>query len=185
MITINLLVHPIPEITLSTLDYVYCSSDTPEAIIFQNVFDEITWFSDENLTQIISNENEFIPLNIIGVTNYFVLATDEGCQSPSQIIVVEFKNCGLVIPTAITPDGDEKNDRWQLDDIDLLYPNNVVSIFNRWGNKIFESQKGLYNQMPWDGSFNNEVLPTASYYFIIEYNDGNTRASNGIVSIVK
>jgi gliding motility-associated-like protein len=185
MITINLLVHPIPEITLSTLDYVYCSSDTPEAIIFQNVFDEITWFSDENLTQIISNENEFIPLNIIGVTNYFVLATDEGCQSPSQIIVVEFKNCGLVIPTAITPDGDEKNDRWQLDDIDLLYPNNVVSIFNRWGNKIFESQKGLYNQMPWDGSFNNEVLPTASYYFIIEYNDGNTTASNGIVSIVK
>jgi gliding motility-associated-like protein len=185
MITINLLVHPIPEITLSTLDYVYCSSDTPEAIIFQNVFDEITWFSDENLTQIISNENEFIPLNIFGVTNYFVLATDEGCQSPSQIIVVEFKNCGLVIPTAITPDGDEKNDRWQLDDIDLLYPNNVVSIFNRWGNKIFESQKGLYNQMPWDGSFNNEVLPTASYYFIIEYNDGNTTASNGIVSIVK
>ena len=83
------------------------------------------------------------------------------------------------------PDGDEKNDRWQLDDIDLLYPNNVVSIFNRWGNKIFESQKGLYNQMPWDGSFNNEVLPTASYYFIIEYNDGNTTASNGIVSIVK
>lgn len=185
MITINLLIHPLPEITLSPLDYVYCSSDTPEAIIFQNVFDEITWFSDENLTQIISNENEFIPLNIIGVTNYFVLATDEGCQSPSQIIVVEFKNCGLVIPTAITPDGDEKNDRWQLDDIDLLYPNNVVSIFNRWGNKIFESQKGLYNQMPWDGSFNNEVLPTASYYFIIEYNDGNTTASNGIVSIVK
>lgn len=39
--------------------------------------------------------------------------------------------------------------------------------------------------MPWDGTFNGEPLPVASYYFIIEYNDNTTPKSNGIVSIIK
>ena len=46
---------------------------------------------------------------------------------------------------------------------------NVVFVYNRWGNKVFESIQGNYNQMPWDGTFNNEPLPVASYYYIIEY----------------
>jgi gliding motility-associated-like protein len=39
--------------------------------------------------------------------------------------------------------------------------------------------------MPWDGTFNGESLPVASYYFIIEYNDNSTPNSNGIITIVK
>ncbi|MDG1735136.1 MAG: gliding motility-associated C-terminal domain-containing protein, partial [Crocinitomicaceae bacterium] len=68
---------------------------------------------------------------------------------------------------------------------DAIYPNHVVSVYNRLGNKIYESIQGGYNQMPWDGTFNGESLPVASYYFIIEYNDNSTPNSNGIITIVK
>ena len=77
------------------------------------------------------------------------------------------------------------NDTWKLENIDAIYPNNIVSVYNRLGNKVFEAQKGSYNQMPWDGTFNGQELPVASYYYIIEYNDNTTENSNGIVTIVK
>jgi hypothetical protein len=39
--------------------------------------------------------------------------------------------------------------------------------------------------MPWDGDINGSPLPPASYYYIIEYNDGITKPSSGTVSIIK
>jgi gliding motility-associated-like protein len=39
--------------------------------------------------------------------------------------------------------------------------------------------------MPWDGTFNGQELPVASYYYIIEYNDNTTENSNGIVTLIK
>ena len=45
----------------------------------------------------------------------------------------------------------------------LVYPSNIVQVFNRWGNKIYESNDGTYNQNPWDGRYNGEVLPVGSY----------------------
>jgi len=58
-------------------------------------------------------------------------------------------------------------------------------VYNRWGNKVYESDKGAYNQRPWNGTFNQETLPVASYYFIIEFNNNSSQNKTGIVSIVK
>ncbi|MBI2966297.1 MAG: gliding motility-associated C-terminal domain-containing protein, partial [Bacteroidetes bacterium] len=41
----------------------------------------------------------------------------------------------IVIPTAISPDGNGFNDVWKIDDIDM-YPNCDIEIYNRWGEKI-------------------------------------------------
>ena len=77
------------------------------------------------------------------------------------------------------------NDTWELGSIDEIYPNNVVSIYNRWGNKLFESIQGAYNTNPWNGTYKDKALPVGSYYYIIEFNDNYTQNSNGIVSILK
>jgi gliding motility-associated-like protein len=87
--------------------------------------------------------------------------------------------------TAFTPDGDQTNDTWILDNIDQIYPKNVVSIYNRWGNLLYRSEVGGYETKPWDGKFNDQGLPVGSYYFIIEYNDDFTSSKSGIVSIIK
>ena len=74
---------------------------------------------------------------------------------------------------------------WNIENIDAIYPKNRVFVYNRWGNLIYESIEGGYNQMQWNGSYNGESLPVGTYYFIIEYNDNFTKSSNGIVTIIK
>jgi gliding motility-associated-like protein len=126
-----------------------------------------------------------MPENAIGITNYFVTASENNCEGPFAQIEIEIEECGIVIPTAFTPDGDNTNDLWEIENIDVVYPKNKVFVYNRWGNLIYESIEGIYNQMKWDGSYNGEKLPVGTYYFIIEYNDNFTASSNGIVSIIK
>ena len=114
--------------------------------------------------------------------------SDENSCSSTALDLFEapsIKDCGIIIPTAFTPDGDNVNDFWSLENIDEIYPNNKVFIYNRWGNIIFESQAGSYEQYPWSGTFNGEKLPVGSFYYIIDYNDGYTDTSNGTVSILK
>jgi gliding motility-associated-like protein len=100
-------------------------------------------------------------------------------------VVVEVENCGVIIPTAFTPDNDQTNDNWILDNIDQIYPENVVNIYNRWGNLIYQSKAGQYETNSWDGKYDSKDLPVGSYYFIIEFNDNFTESKTGIVSILK
>jgi gliding motility-associated-like protein len=103
----------------------------------------------------------------------------------SQTIIVN-SNCEIVIPTAFTPNADLSNDTWEIVDLDLIHPNNIVFVYNRWGNLLFESEKGDYLSRPWDGKVNGEQLPVASYYYVI-YTEGDKSGEilNGIVSIIK
>jgi gliding motility-associated-like protein len=86
----------------------------------------------------------------------------------------------IYIPNSFTPNGDGKNDTWMIKNIGLR-PNCVVIIFNKWGNKLFES-KG-YNE-PWDGTMNGSPLPADTYYFIIDLGTGKPPI-NGPVTIVR
>ncbi len=67
------------------------------------------------------------------------------------------------IPNAFSPNGDGINDSWVIDDLNE-YPDCRVSIFNRWGQQLFQSTG--YSK-PWDGTMNGKVLPLATYYYII------------------
>jgi gliding motility-associated-like protein len=62
-------------------------------------------------------------------------------------------------------------------------------VYNRWGNKVFEhnsSDGNPYMNNMWDGTFNGQLLPVASYYYIIETNDSNsTKKYEGTVTILQ
>ena len=105
--------------------------------------------------------------------------------SVSQVITIDAK-CDIVIPSAFTPNGDSENDEWEIIDLDLVYPNNIVYVYNRWGNLIYTSNKGDYASKKWDGTYNEEVLPVASYYYII-FTEGDNSGDKiqGTVSIIK
>ena len=76
-----------------------------------------------------------------------------------------------LIPNAISPNGDGKNDVWKLPFIDILYQTAKVEIYNRWGQLIYQSE-GYTN--PWDGTHNGELLPPGTYFYIIDLNDGSS-----------
>jgi len=64
-----------------------------------------------------------------------------------------------------------------------FFSKNLVSIYNRLGNLIYQSKTGQYETTPWDGKYNDENMPVGSYYFVIEFNDNFTGNKTGIVTL--
>ena len=91
----------------------------------------------------------------------------------------------LIIPTAFTPDGDGVNDFWELPNIDLIYPENAVVVFNRWGSVVYESEKGKYALNPWKGDYKGKPLPVGTYYFIIKVDEDEEHDLKGSVTVVR
>jgi len=81
----------------------------------------------------------------------------------------------VVIYNGVTPDGDGKNDYFIIDNIGY-FPNNQVSIYNRWGRKVYEtrgydSQGNVFRGYAEGVSVvgKGEKLPTGTYYYVVEY----------------
>ncbi len=164
---------------------IHCLEDPiPEIIAESSLGGALTWSSDNLFSNVLVNGPILLPHSIKGETNYYVRESLNGCVGNSNEVKVTFKFCEIEIPTAFTPDGDNVNDDWTIKNIDDVIPNNVVSIYNRWGEKIYESTKGNYEAHKWDGKFNGKCLPVDSYYYIIEYNDSNKVPLKGIVTII-
>ncbi len=111
-------------------------------------------------------------------TYQLVVANTEGCNAAAQITVNVLKY--PVIPNAFTPNGDGVNDTWDIKYLDT-YPNNTVDIFNRYGEKVYSS---VGYQSPWDGTYRGSVLPSGTYYYIINPKNGR-KVISGSVTIVR
>jgi gliding motility-associated-like protein len=113
--------------------------------------------------------------------DYVVSVTDDNqCVKEQDIYVSGSLEECLEIPSAFTPNGDGVNDTWFIKGIDL-YPEANVEIFNRWGEKLF-STKGYAND--WDGTYNGNPLPHASYVYILTFSD-RIAPKTGTVTIIR
>ncbi len=83
--------------------------------------------------------------------------------------------CGLKIPKAFSPNGDGINDFFVIEGVGA-YLNASFVVFNRWGNKVYESINGYPND--WDGTtFSNgeagdRDLPVGTYFYILDLGEG-------------
>lgn len=98
-----------------------------------------------------------------------------------RIYIAPCEDFEPVFPTVITPNGDGKNDLFIVHNLEKVYPNCYMTIFNRWGNTVYESNG--YAE-PWDGTFNGERLPMGAYFFKLELNDTENTVYNGSISII-
>ncbi|RZK42965.1 MAG: T9SS type B sorting domain-containing protein [Pedobacter sp.] len=73
----------------------------------------------------------------------------------------------IEIPNTFTPNGDGRNDTWNVEALSA-FPNHEVKIVNRNGQLVFRN-KGNYH--PWDGKFNNKETAAGTYYYTIYLND--------------
>jgi gliding motility-associated-like protein len=144
-----------------------------------------TWYSDAALQNQIATGTVLSPTTDFGENVYYVTETQNTCEGPATTALVLIESCTIDIPTAFTPDNNGVDDDWDLENIDAYFPNNQVRVYNRWGALIYESDKGSYEARPWNGTYNDEPLPVASYYFIVEFNDNETNPETGTVSIIK
>ncbi|MGM0529629.1 MAG: gliding motility-associated C-terminal domain-containing protein, partial [Bacteroidota bacterium] len=118
----------------------------------------------------------------VAAGEYWIEVTDaNGCSIRDTIVVTSEQEVCISIPNAISPNGDNINDFWNIELIEL-YPEAEVRIFNRWGELVWASEKG-YPQ-PWDGTSNGRRLPVDSYHYIINLHDG-TKPVIGDVTIIR
>ncbi len=164
-------------------DVTYCSTWVLAPLTATGTNGLFSWFSDPQLATLVGTGANVMPNATIGTTTYYVYEQINGCMSPLSSYDITVEICDIILPTAFTPDGDNTNDNWVILNLDVVYPDNTVTLFNRWGAKLYESKKGDYANSAWDGTFEGKMMPVGTYYYII---DSGTDAENlkGIVSIV-
>ncbi|CAG5085787.1 Ig-like domain-containing protein [Parvicella tangerina] len=94
------------------------------------------------------------------------------CDTATVTITIE-SSVDFKVPGGFSPNGDNINDIFVITGLDL-YPDNKLSIFNRWGNLVYEAAP--YNN-DWDGTPSVGVLmgdkvTTGTYFYILELGDG-------------
>ncbi|MEO7315246.1 MAG: PKD domain-containing protein [Ginsengibacter sp.] len=110
---------------------------------------------------------------------YTLKATSaDGCTAMDQLRVTVLKN--VKVPNAFTPNGDNINDTWQIKYLES-YPGCEVNVFNRYGQLVYHSTG--YSS-PWNGTYNGQPLPAATYYYIINPKNGRAPV-NGSVTIIR
>lgn len=89
--------------------------------------------------------------------------------------------CTPQYSNTLTPNGDGANDFFFIDNVEA-FPNNEITIYNRWGSVVFQT-KGYRNN--WDGTFRGKELPVGNYYYIIKMNDVENTINTGYVTIIR
>lgn len=103
---------------------------------------------------------------IYNVTQWVISSTGCSDSVTVQITINTVTNeISQLIPNAISPNGDGKNDVWKLDFIKFLHQDAEIIVVNRWGQTIFQS---IGYNTPWDGTINGEPVPEGTYYYIIK-----------------
>lgn len=110
-------------------------------------------------------------------TTYTVVASDSNGCSDSDDVLVEIVR-PLFIPNAFTPNGDGIHDLWEIQGLEV-YHMTTLHIYNRWGNIVFEADGNDY--AGWDGTRNGELLPVATYYYVLDLGNGGEPLTGSVL----
>jgi gliding motility-associated-like protein len=114
---------------------------------------------------------------------FSVTVTDNnGCILNTENEVTIGEQCRPTVYTVISPNDDGMNDTWEIEDIQD-FPDNMVKIYNRWGNLVYE-EEGYMND--WKGTDNDgNPLMAGAYYYVIDLNNGTGIILTGPITLIR
>ena len=102
------------------------------------------------------------------------------------VTVFSGSDVGVIVPQGFNPNDVNGNQTWILKGIEN-FPDNVVSVYNRWGNLVYQKE-GYSNAEAWNGIANSNLpilganrLPQGTYYYVIEFKNSDQAALKGFV----
>ena len=128
-----------------------------------------------------------VDINSTAQYKVYVSANINGnnCPADTSITVTVIPDYDLFIPNAFTPNGDGRNDFFQifgnLQAIRFLQ----VSVFDRIGEKVFDSNDINFK---WDGTYKGNVLPPSVFVYTIKvmFDDGHSdKLLSGGITLLK
>jgi gliding motility-associated-like protein len=147
-----------------------------------------TYFYEWYPTETLNNKTIANPIaKPISDTWYEVKTSDSlGCSYSKKVFVKVFSNScaepNIFVPNGFTPNNDNVND--------VLYVNGnyietiSLKIYDRWGEKIFESDNKSFG---WDGTFKGSNADAGVYGYIVNATckDGKTFFKKGNITLVR
>jgi gliding motility-associated-like protein len=104
---------------------------------------------------------------------YKVCDIDDECDIATVTInVVTDPNKKVEVPDAFSPNGDDINDTFEVQNIEF-YQQVTLHVYNRWGNLVYKSN---HYKNDWDGTSNVSMaigskLPDGTYYYLLQIKD--------------
>jgi gliding motility-associated-like protein len=162
--------------------FVKAIENTPTALTARNFGASYQWSPTTGL----SNATTVNPVfNAGNPQDYLIRITSiSGCATTDTLSVYVFKESGIYVPKAFSPNGDGQNER--------LYPELVnfaslqyFRVYNRWGQLVFETRS--MSSTGWDGTLNGVKQPMDTYTWFAVGTDKNGKVvtANGQTLLMK
>jgi len=110
------------------------------------------------------------------------IANEPGENEPTPF---KLEGMEFYIPDGFSPNDDGINDLFVIKGVDN-YPDNKISVFNRWGNLIYEKENYMNT---WDATPNRGILTgkgkvqPGTYYYIFEFNSEDMTPAKGYIIV--
>jgi len=171
---IEVIVNPLPNVDAGSDT---CTIAGADITLTASGAQQYIWNNTEFI--IGSSNRASITVNIPADTTFTVTAIDDnGCQAEDsvRVCVLDDPFAVLTAVTLITPNADGRNDVLEFNGLDA-FPQNKLTVMNRWGNVIY-SKTGYQNDgQRWDGTRDGEALPADTYYYILEFSNFTIKKS--------
>ena len=112
------------------------------------------------------------------------VTTESGCVATASILVTVTPQHQLYVPNAFTPNGDGVNDFWEAFGFKTAWTFCSVSVFDRWGEKVFESDDIDFK---WDGKYRGNYVEPGEFVYELKvvFVDGYATENKGTITVIR
>jgi gliding motility-associated-like protein len=123
----------------------------------------------------------------VGIASFVYEICYTDCKKCSNALIVSIDvkpdNTNCEVPNVVTPNGDNLND-FLVIDCAVGKADNELTVFNRWGEQVFNAKPYDGVNAPWDATYKAKALPDGTYFYI--YKDSATaEAKKGYITIFR
>lgn len=108
-------------------------------------------------------------------------ATENGCTLGDFLTITVISD--LEIPNTFSPNGDQINDSWVIQGIEL-YPNNALNIYDRWGQQVYQTT-GYSKVKAWDGSVKSGLVSESVYFYVLDLLNDGSEIIKGSITVIR
>jgi len=162
-------IHTVSSYSRSSITYVWGSPTLCPASTCDSIFNQ-------------KSGSYKVTVKITYTVNGSLVKTDSVVIDP--IVLTDLGGtCEVKVFTGVTPNGDGINDVLLIDNIEE-FPNNKVTVYNRWGTQVFE-MKGYNNlDKAWPMKDDTSKLSSNTYFYLIDLGNGS-KVIKGWIELIK
>ncbi|WP_165806564.1 T9SS type B sorting domain-containing protein [Chitinophaga parva] len=124
---------------------------------------------------------------VVRQPGHYIVEVTTACKTVKDTILLGVRDCSckLEIPNAFSPNGDGHNDIFMPNMSYCAFKTYHLSVYNRWGNLLFESNDP---GMGWNGTFKGSLADVATYVYVLQYqamDDSSMQLRKGTVTLLR